>query len=61
MESIRTLLQGKKTYLVAALLILTALLGFIDGASLADTIDQILIALGLGSLRAGVTTEAAKP
>lgn len=58
-EKFRTFLEGKKTYLTAAIALLIAVLGFATGeTSLIDTLDMVLIALGLGSLRAGVTTEA---
>lgn len=60
-ETIRAYLQGKKTYLIAAIAVLSALLAFASGtADLFETVNTILIALGLGSLRSGVTTEVEK-
>jgi hypothetical protein len=48
-------LKGKKTYIVAAALVLTALSGFVTGdVTLAQAVDQVLIGLGIGTLRAGV-------
>ncbi|MEM6266187.1 MAG: hypothetical protein AAF707_01585 [Pseudomonadota bacterium] len=58
-EKFRTSFEGQKTYLTAMLALLIAVLGLATGeTSLIDTLDMVLIALGLGSLRAGVTTEA---
>ena len=55
MDSIKTFLAGKKTYLTAAAGVLTALVAFSDGtASLVVTIGAILGYIGLGSLRAAI-------
>ena len=54
-DSIRTGLQGYKTYIVVAVAVLTALLGFINGEM--DAVEAVLVvlnALGIGTLRAGV-------
>jgi hypothetical protein len=54
-DQFRTFLQGKKTYLVAATGVLTALIGFADGsAGLLATVGGILAAIGFGSLRAAI-------
>jgi hypothetical protein len=54
--NIITFLKGKKTYLVAGILILQAILGYVDGSlNQADFIRQIIEAFGLGALRAGIT------
>lgn len=48
-------LSGQKTYIVAAAVILSALAAFVDGsATLQEAINQALVGLGLGTLRAGV-------
>ena len=48
-------LKGKKTYIVAAALVLTALSGFVTGdVTLAQAVDQALTGLGLGAVRAGI-------
>ena len=64
MERLRLALQGKKTYLVAALLVLSAILEWVSGGggfvAMFEMVDKVLLALGLGTLRAGVTTEAIK-
>lgn len=60
-ETIRAALQGKKTYIIAVLAIFSALLAFANGtASIFEVVNAILVATGLGTLRAGVTTEAGK-
>lgn len=51
-------LRGKRTYLVSTILVLTAILSWIDGdATKFETVQNILIALGLSSLRAGVAND----
>tara|TARA_R100001086_G_scaffold180400_1_gene100161 strand:- start:1406 stop:1591 length:186 start_codon:yes stop_codon:yes gene_type:complete len=61
MERIRIALQGYKTYMVAIIAVLTAILAWLTGeASLFEAIEAVLFATGLGTLRAGVATEAAK-
>lgn len=56
-EAFRTFLGGYKTYIAAASLILIAILAWINGdASALDTAFRIAEALGLGGLRAGITT-----
>lgn len=58
METIRAALEGKKTYIVAAILIATAVLAWVNGeASLFESAEAILVALGLGFVRAGVKTD----
>lgn len=48
-------LAGKKTYITAVLMILTAVANYLTGdAGLSDTINQVLLAFGMGFLRAGV-------
>lgn len=62
LETVRALLRGRKTYLVAAIAILSALLSWASGdASLFDAADTILLALGIGSLRAGVKGDLLSP
>ncbi len=49
-------LQGRKTYIIAALTIIYAVV--VDGLinnDLGTAADKIMIGLGLGTLRAGVT------
>lgn len=54
-------LNGKKTYLVAALAIATAAIGYYNGTLTAEqAIEAILLALGISGVRHGVTTEAKK-
>jgi len=61
MTKIRKWLDGKKTYIVSALLVLVSLVRLIDGdISLAEFFAKedflvLLNGLGLGSLRAGVS------
>lgn len=58
-EKFRTTLQGAKTYLTAAAAVLTALAGFAVGEiDLVGLVTAVFGALGLASLRAGITTEA---
>lgn len=55
MEELLALLQGKKTYIVAAGIICTALGSFLNGDStLVQAIVTGLEGLGLATLRAGV-------
>ena len=61
MESFRTFLAGYKTYLTAAAGVLTALAAFAVGEiDIVGLVTAVFAALGLASLRAGVTTEAKK-
>jgi len=49
-------LKGKKTYIVAAVGIIGAAVGYITGElTVAQTIEAILVALGGMSLRAGIS------
>lgn len=51
------MLQGKKTYLIAAATVVYGVAGFLAGIHGADTaVDLILQGLGFGALRAGVST-----
>lgn len=59
MEKVQTFLQGKKTYLVAAGLIVAALLQFADTGAIFELVNHLGIALGLGTLRHGIATSAA--
>ena len=60
-DTIREKLQGYKTYIVAAVAVLTAILAWLTGeANIFDTINAIMLATGLGTLRAGISSEAAK-
>ena len=48
-------LKGKKTYLLMAIAILTAITGVIDGSlSMAEFIQAIFTALGMITMRAGI-------
>ena len=49
-----TFLRGKKTYITAALIGITAFLRAID-IDMPDNIYEVLFALGLVSLRAGIS------
>jgi len=56
MEKIKSLLQGKKTYIVVIVAIVfnsLVQLGYID-YSYVEYVNIVLAALGLGALRAGV-------
>lgn len=55
-QRLRDALSGYKTYIIAAIAILYALLTFIGGGSVVDLVNTVLIALGLGSLRDSVST-----
>ncbi len=51
-------LEGKKTYIVAALLVVKALLSWLSGdATVSEALDMILLGTGLGALRAGIGGE----
>ena len=54
--NILEMLKGKKTYIVVMIIALQALVSYLDGSiSVADAINQVLMATGLGTLRAGVS------
>lgn len=54
-------LQGKKTYIVMIGAIVAGIVAFLtDQASLGEAMVAVIAALGLGTLRAGQTTEAKK-
>lgn len=54
-------LEGKKTYIVAAGIILMAVGGLLSGdLTIQDAVQQGLTGLGLGTLRLGVATTAQK-
>ena len=60
MQTIRTILKGRKTYIVAVLMVLvsavsylTGDISFIDFISSSD-VQLLLEGLGLGALRAGI-------
>ena len=60
-EQFRTFLAGAKTYLTSIAAVLTALAAFAVGeVDIVGLVTAIFAALGLASLRAGVTTEAKK-
>lgn len=62
MPELREPLQGYKTYISAAIIVLTAILGFINGEQdIIMTVYAIAGALGLGFLRRGVKTSAPTP
>ena len=52
------MLTGYKTYLVAALMLIQAISSYFLGHDQALDIREILEALGLAALRAGVATKA---
>jgi hypothetical protein len=55
-EKIRLWLQGKKTYLVAIVAVLTALIAFANGVlSILGLGEAILAALGLTTIRAAIS------
>jgi len=57
MNKLKSLLEGKKTYIVVIVAIIfntLVQLGYVD-ASYVQYVNIILAALGLGALRAGVT------
>ena len=61
MENVWEWLKGKKSYLVAAVAIVTAIYQLTTGAIDANTAwEMILAALGLAALRSGVTAENKK-
>ncbi len=48
------ILQGKKTYILAALIVVQSALAFVGGdVTLMEAVNQILMGLGLGTLRLG--------
>ena len=52
---IETWLQGKKTYLVVLIGILTAVVGYLNGAlDLAGLVTAILASLGIAGLRSAI-------
>ena len=52
MEKILKAIDGKKTYLVAASAILTALVGYAEGAiTLVQFIEAVFASIGLGTVR----------
>jgi hypothetical protein len=58
-EDLRTQLRGKKTYLLVAIAVLTALVGWADGQqSLFQAVQAVLVALGAGAARAGLAVTA---
>lgn len=60
-EQFRAFLAGAKTYITAAAAVLTALAAFAVGEiDLVGLVTAVFAALGLASLRAGVTTEVKK-
>ena len=55
------ILQGKKTYIVAAGVVTSAIFSFLTGATdLQTTLVTALQGIGLATLRLGVTAEANK-
>ena len=53
-----TMLDGRKTYIAAAGIILIAVGGFFSGdLTLIAAVTQVLAGLGLGALRYGVATK----
>jgi hypothetical protein len=57
MKNLKTLLEGKKTYIVVIVAIVfntLVQLGYVD-PSYVEYVNIILVSLGLGALRAGVT------
>lgn len=58
MSAIREALQGYKTYIIAIIAVFSALLAFTnEQASFFEALNAILLATGLGTLRAGVKTD----
>lgn len=52
------MMQGKKTYMVAAGFVLVAVGQWMTGdATVAESVNQILMGLGLAGVRHGVKTE----
>ncbi len=61
MEAFRNFLAGYKTYFTSVAAVLTALAAFAVGEiDLVGLVTAVFAAVGLASLRAGVTTEAKK-
>lgn len=56
---VKSYLQGKKTYIVMSITILSSLLSYLNGdISINDCIQAVLTACGLGTIRAGVASNA---
>jgi len=56
MDKVIEFLKGKKTYIVMIIGILTAIVGYVDGAlPLAEFITAVLGAIGMMAMRAGVS------
>lgn len=53
-EKIRSVLSGKKTYIVMLMLILEGIVEYINDGDIAKLINKILMALGGITLRAGI-------
>ena len=54
----RTLSTGYNTYIIAVGIVAMALAGFLTGeATLQEAINQMLMGLGIGALRAGVRSD----
>lgn len=47
-------MKGKKTYLVGALMLVHAIGSFLSGGDQAEAVQELLTALGLLTLRAGI-------
>lgn len=61
LKLLRTMLKGKKTYVVATLGILTSVAAYLTGdASLGDTLQHVFEAVLAMTIRSGITTKAAK-
>jgi hypothetical protein len=61
LKAVLLFLQGKKTYVVVAGIVVSAVYSFIDGSTdLQGAINQVLGALGLATLRSGVNTAVSK-
>ncbi len=55
LTKVKEYLKGKKTYLVAAAAIITAVVGYSDGTlDLIQLIEAVFVAVGFGTLRAGI-------
>ena len=54
-QKIEAMLQGKKTYLVVIISILTAVVSYLNGSlDLAGLVTAILASLGLGGIRSAI-------
>lgn len=59
MNKIIVFLQGKKTYIVAAIIMLQAALAYLNGeVNGVQALNQVLTGMGLGTLRAGLSKTA---